>query len=245
MNSARQIIGIDCAVNPRKTGIASGLYQNARLNLLDVQVGVKGKSVASCIIDLWKQDYPLLLAIDAPLGWPQSMSASLSIHKAGDILPVGANSLFRRSTDEFVHAKLKKQPLDIGADRIARTAHAALGILQEMRTILSMDIGLSWNPKSNDRISAIEVYPAATLIAHGISTEGYKSEQQERVRIVGVMRHLFGLELSSELLISSCDALDSVICLIAGKDFIEHNVYPPEDLITAKKEGWIWFKSTP
>jgi hypothetical protein len=33
--------------------------------------------------------------------------------------------MFRRLTDDVIHARFGKRPPDIGADRIARAAHAA------------------------------------------------------------------------------------------------------------------------
>jgi hypothetical protein len=49
-----------------------------------------------------------------------------------------ANAMFRRTTDLFIQQKLKKTPLDVGADRIARTAYAALAILGTLRVELGM-----------------------------------------------------------------------------------------------------------
>jgi len=35
-------------------------------------------------------------------------------------------------TDDEIFARLEKRPLDVGADRIARTVHAALALLEEL-----------------------------------------------------------------------------------------------------------------
>lgn len=45
-----------------------------------------------------------------------------------------------------------------------------------------------------------------------------------------------------ELLLYNDNILDSAVCLLAAYDFITGDVYPPEILEHAKKEGWIWFK---
>ena len=45
-----------------------------------------------------------------------------------------------------------------------------------------------------------------------------------------------------EILEKNADALDSAVCLLAAKDFIEGNVYYPENISLAKKEGWIWVR---
>src|SRR5437016_7332440 len=44
--------------------------------------------------------------------------------------------MFRRVTDDVIYERLGKRPLDVGADRIARTAHAALRFLEELRGFL-------------------------------------------------------------------------------------------------------------
>jgi hypothetical protein len=61
-------------------------------------------------------------AIDAPLGWPKPLAETLIDHRAGLPIETPANAMFRRTTDLFIQRKLKKTPLDVGADRIARTA---------------------------------------------------------------------------------------------------------------------------
>jgi hypothetical protein len=36
------------------------------------------------------------------------------------------------------------------------------------------------------------------------------------------------------------NALDSVVCVLAAKDFLDDTTFQPESLELAKKEGWIW-----
>ena len=57
-----------------------------------------------------------------------------------------ANAMFRRITDVFIQTRLGKRPLDVGADRIARTAYAALAILAILRVELGIPIPLAWTP---------------------------------------------------------------------------------------------------
>ena len=101
-----------------------------------------------------------------------------------------ANATFCRTTDLFIQQKLKKTPLDVGADGIARTAYAALAILGNLRTELGMAIPLAWTPLDISPVAAIEVYPAATLLAHRIRSSGYKKHDQteERREIVEALR---------------------------------------------------------
>lgn len=57
------------------------------------------------------------------MGWPANMGQVLYNHNTGQLIDVHSNDLFRRETDKFIKKNLRKQPLDVGADRIARTAH--------------------------------------------------------------------------------------------------------------------------
>jgi hypothetical protein len=86
-----------------------------------------------------------------------------------------------RRTDASIKEKLGRQSLDVGADRIARTAHSALKILHQLSKRLSTQIPLAWHPRISG-IAAIEVYPAATLAAYGISARSYKESDAESAR---------------------------------------------------------------
>ena len=100
------------------------------------------------------------------------MSAKvLQRHWAGTALGVDSNALFRRETDRFIRDKLGKQSFDVGADRIAWTAHSALTLLSALRERLHAPIPLAWSPRICG-LCAIEVYPAATLKAHAICSRG-------------------------------------------------------------------------
>jgi predicted nuclease with RNAse H fold len=185
-----------------------------------------------------------LLAIDAPLGWPAELSTSLIDHTAGKEIPTEPNRMFRRATDRFVQAKLGKTPLDVGADRIARTAHSALALLGGLRKRLGKAIPLAWNTDIN-QLCAIEVYPAATLIARGIPANGYKRTEQmaERQNIIENLRADIDLSERTLKVHGSPDALDAAICVLAGGDFLRKRALGPDPAhrALAEKEGWIWF----
>lgn len=128
----------------------------------------------------------VLVELDAPLGWPEPLGRLLSSHSAGGSLGEQPNRLFRRETDRYVKQHLGKLPLDVGADRIARTAHAALALLNELRQRTGESIPLVWNEDYPERIGAIEVYPAGTLSAAGVRCSGYKEPAKvaERKEII-------------------------------------------------------------
>ena len=171
--SARTItvIGIDCAAQPKNVGLALGSWKLGRTTISETASARTWPEIVS-IIRAWVRR-PTLLALDAPLGWPASLGPALRGHAAGEAIESEANQLFRRETDDVVHAALQKRPLDVGADRIARTALAALRLLGDVRKDLKQPIPLCWAPRDLTRTQAIEVYPAATLKGRGLVHTGY------------------------------------------------------------------------
>jgi hypothetical protein len=167
------IVGIDCATDPKKTGLALGAVEGNQTVLLEVTAG-KSDSPGEPVHRWIRNSQQVLLAFDAPLGWPSDLGRTLAAHCAGEGTEIDTNELFRRKTDRFVARTLGKQPLDVGADRIARTAHSALTLLSELRTLTGSEIPIAWSPKLSQRIEAIEVYPAGTLKAHSLPDSGYK-----------------------------------------------------------------------
>jgi len=157
------IIGIDCATQAQKTGLAVGTWDGTAVSLHTITLGQKKQSLAHTIASWLPANMPTLLAFDAPLGWPADLGNQIVNHNVGDPLPVPPNTLFRRETDRRIWQRTSKLPLDVGADRIARTAHAALALLADLRQLTQEPIPLVWEPQLKHKVSAIEVYPAGTL----------------------------------------------------------------------------------
>lgn len=244
MSEYIKIIGIDCATEAQNIGLSLGIYGNNSITLKETRLGSKYTPVAETISSWICPNEKVLLSIDAPLGWPINLGQVLYSHSAGQGIDINANDLFRRETDRFVKRKLGKQPLDVGADRIARTAHSALKILNELRALTKKPIELAWCKENLADISVIEVYPAATLDCYGITSMGYKYKDQKSARkeiVKGLCSHIIMPE-NKEILEGNADALDSAVCLLAGKDFLDGDVYSPELFEIAQKEGWIWVK---
>ena len=238
------LIGVDCATDPRNVGYAFGTFSEQGTVVEQAALGTTKLSPAEAIADwLANRSGPTLLAMDAPLGWPEPMAQSLANHNAGDALAGTANDLFRRETDRFIRERIGKQSLDVGADRIARTAHAALELLESVRHLLQCPITLAWNP-AFDGLRAIEVYPAATLVAHGIESTGYKAAngQAARERVAQSVGSLIQIDAPIPAMESKSDALDAVICLLAAQDFLIGKAMPPNNHAPALKEGWIWVR---
>ena len=240
---AGRIIGIDFATEDSRTGLALATAADG-VRLREVRLPGHDQSVRS-ILEEWLTDSggAVLIAIDAPLGWPASLAASLTSHAAGEALEKSADDLFRRATDRFIKREVKKTPLDVGADRIARTARAALQLLGDLRTQLGAAIPLAWDPADVTEHAVIEVYPAATLKAHGIRETGYKKDREleRRREIVAALRKKIDVPADiDEELSRNPDKLDAAVCVLAARDFVTGRAMPPPDRRLAEREGWIW-----
>jgi predicted RNase H-like nuclease len=238
-----KIIGLDCATVDAKVGLALGVLEEGHLEIQHATLCTRERAAASVIAG-WVRDSQdrVLISIDAPLGWPKQLAETLINHNAGMAIETPANAMFRRTTDLFIQRKLKKTPLDVGADRIARTAYAALVVLGNLRAELGMSIPLAWIAGDISPVAAIEVYPAATLVAHRIRSTGYKKrdQTQQRHEIIAALRTKLTICESVPDLAQSADLVDATVCVLAGADFISGRAVGPEDRSIAEREGWIW-----
>jgi predicted nuclease with RNAse H fold len=240
-----RVVGIDCATEDAKIGIALGWVSDGVLEINRGHLCNKEQSAARTIAGWIKERAePTLIAVDAPLGWPTALSRDLQAHRAGAALPTEANDLFRRETDRFIKRELGKTPLDVGADRIARTAHAALRLLSELSAELGAPVPLVWEHTVMETAGVIEVYPAATLSSHGIRASGYKRPNQieERREILRALADVAQLPSDLSPFESSADTLDAAVCLVAALDFLLGHAVPPADQQLAEREGWIWVR---
>jgi len=230
------LLGIDCATNPRKTGLALGELREEVVHILQCATGTRDETPAMIAVN-WLRHYDeAIIALDAPLGWPKKMSDALPDHRAGLPIRVEANHLFRRITDIEIKERLNKQPLDVGANLIARTAVAALEMLEQIRRSTKRPIPLAWESKETERWRAIEVYPAATRIAHGAPDVGGS---------LGGLEKLLDRTAVLPAFMQSKDAVDAIVCSLAAADFLCGRAIPPVDYNTALIEGWIWAPPRP
>jgi predicted nuclease with RNAse H fold len=239
------LIGIDAATVREKCGYAIGELIDDVLHVKSAGV-LKSKhcpdALAAYVMPELVESQRVLLAIDAPLGWPAAAGVSLSAHLAGQVLKCAPDQLFHRATDEFVFKKQGRRPLEVGANLIARTAHAALKLLEDIRQKSGYSIPLVWT-LGFDGMGAIEVYPAASLRAWGVDFKGYRDSRDSRARLLkGLDRRIYMPPTLSEIVLGSVDALDACLCALAACDFLAGAVWEPEDPKVAPKEGWIWFR---
>jgi len=191
---------------------------------------------------------PALLAIDAPLGWPDPLRRALATHAAGELLTAPADrpqGLWRRVTDEAAHRETGRLPLEVGADRIARAAQAALTLLDAVRARVAAPIPHLLDPAPR---GAVEVYPAGLLAALGADAAGYKTDPDRRAALLDGPLHAAGLRLgpgARAAALSSDHGFDAALCVLAGADLLlgRSAPVPPEHRETAGREGWIHVRS--
>ncbi len=247
------LIGIDCATKPGDNGLARGHFDGQKAVIEEITRRRTQKEMEELVAG-WIKDSskPVLLALDAPLGWPQKFGRALVAHQAGQRIHKDANAIFRRVTDNCVQKNISKRPIDVGCNLIARTAVAALSFLKTLRKQTG-DIPLAWKIKPLARCAAIEVYPAATLKSRGwLPLESYKKNgegQRVRENIMDKIKDIMEFRNGTETIVTKDDHhLDAVLCVLAAADFVRGEVHKPEDEVhtpedeeAVRKEGWIWF----
>jgi predicted nuclease with RNAse H fold len=230
------LLGIDCATDPRKTGLTLGELGDGVVTISRCTICAKKHPPAALASEWLDRCDSVLIALDAPLGWPRALGARLQSHRAGAVLGREANELFRRATDDEIYGRLGKRMLDVGADRIARTAVAALELLDCLRREAGRPIPLAWAPNGDATWRAIEVYPAATRIAHGAADHGGSLEG---------LGDLLDCSTVEPAVLASKDAVDACVCALAAADFLLGRAVAPPHLETALVEGWIWAPAPP
>lgn len=251
------IIGIDCATRAENVGLAVATFTRGRVRVASLAVGDSSaelaRDLAPSIVTLMGNASPVVIAIDAPLGWPADLSDALREHRAGERLGTSGDvrDYVSRLTDREVHRLARTKPLDVGADLIARTAFAALELLAELRAKSGHPLPLLWGPGEVATSGAIEVYPKATFRSRGLVTKDYKSAKSSvftpprQALVAGLAKEIAIPDDLRQLAIASDHALDAVGCVLAGKDFLEGNVVRPKsdaERALAEREGWIWFR---
>ena len=241
------IVGVDCATQEERMGLARGsLDASGKLTVERVTLGTAGESAAASVSAWIERSARCVLALAAPLGWPAPLAEALAGHRAGAELQPSADELFRRQTDRQVHKLLGKQPPDVGADRVARTARAALALLAEVRELLRREFPLAW--RQAEESGAIEVYPAATLISRGVSGVGYKANTQPgrkaRRELLARLAKEADIRATRDVMIEDANLFDAMVCVLAGADFARGVCVEPDDPDLARREGHIWFRGS-
>lgn len=250
--SKTKLVGMDGASQRSKFGYALGYFDPGSAGVVVEQAGLLGdaeKPIPSRILPYLGAGGPVLVAIDAPLGWPDGLRQMVCGHVAGGAPPVDLkkDNCFRRHSDTEIQSV--KKPLEVAADRIARAAFEALRVLNELRTGSGLGLPLAWSPDVAGA-SVIEVYPGATLAAGGLAVGPYKgkNDRPARVQLLQELTRAGRIApLSAELTdraLGNADILDAMLCMVAASDFLLGKCKAPGAafLEQAQREGWIWVR---
>lgn len=142
----------------------------------------------------WEKE-KVLLCIDCPLGWPMAFQKGFK-NRGPSIAStenVDVDDVFLRLTDRVILQALKKRPLEVAADRLARAAVRTLHRLDEMNTNWSEQIAFNHQQLSQVTFRIAEVYPAATIAStKKLSTvKGNKSNAYRREYVAELLDALF------------------------------------------------------
>lgn len=257
------VIGVDCSTSPEKVGLARGTWSNGTLTVSEVTLGSKKpeRNWPLLVHEWLDNSADALIALDAPLGWPSALSRTLVDHQAGAPLSgdvtKDADLMFQRLTDRVIHRMIKKKPIEVGANLIARTARDALLRLDCLRQHLHIPDGISlaWAPGQCQGLKVIEVYPAATLLSRQLPIAGYKREirsakrnetsAQQRQRnernteiraarrvLISELRKVVDINTGDDVVTEMNkwdDIFDAIVCCVAARDFLSKEVISPQD----------------
>lgn len=176
-----------------------------------------------------------VVAIDAPLGWPDGFVAAVAAHHRGERWPsIELSPLRYRVTDLAVARQTRVLPLSVSTDLIAVCAFRAAR-LQRL---------LADRPARDGSGRLVEVYPAGALRVWGITAVGYKrgSGAAVRARIVDeVVRRSPWLTVDAAALRRRDHDLDALLCALVARAAATGRSAgpPPEHAAAARREGWI------
>lgn len=147
------LVGLDAAASIERCGYAFGRLTSNGICIDEARL-LEGPCETSESFERLAQvigrHESVVIAIDAPLGWPAVLGPTMSAHRAGQQLLPRRSALFRRRTDESVRRMTGKIPLDVGAEKIAHAAHQALDLLERLRILTSRPIPLARSPRRRD-----------------------------------------------------------------------------------------------
>lgn len=222
-------LGIDFAAQPKSTAASLVRWAPGRAEIKSLTVPADDNAVVALSVDADK------IGVDVPLGWPNSFIKAVGKHQVAEKWPSSTNHELRyRRTDVFVHSKTKRWPLSVSTDRIGVAAFRAARLIPKL--VHTKEVDRTGGAK------VVEVYPKAALLRWGLKPTSKKQTRELFAALLSATSTW--LRITDEMrpvLESNRDALDSLIAAIitraAALGLCE--LIPPEDLSSAKQEGWI------
>jgi len=212
-------LGIDLASQPKGTGAcvvewaAGSVVASPVPGLLDDRA-----------LGVWAGQADVV-AIDAPLGWPDEFVAAVTAYHRGEAWP-GSEllSLRYRLTDRTVASMTGVRPLSVSSDLIGVCAFRAARL--------------------RSMFPAVEAYPAGALRVWGLPATGYKGVRGAPVRreiVAGLLRRCPWLAVDEVTLIRRDHDLDALLCALVARAVATGRTHrpPPEVAEVAAREGWI------
>ncbi len=228
-------VGVDFAAKAKDTWEAVGTETSkGRLKITEIRGNISDEDLVE-IAGAGHQ----VIAIDAPFGWPDGFVSFVETYHMGRTpAPVQQVAFRFRTTDKGVHDRFHKWPLSVSTDRLGIVAHRLISLLSRLT---DCDIPPFW--KNGRTTTIIEVYPAATLLARGLSPKGYKAEAKVRRCLLREL-DAAGLEIPLDLAercIATDDALDAAVCAWTSYlYYLGETVGPPAGDMLVRHEGWIF-----
>lgn len=113
--------------------------------------------------------------------------------------------------------------------------------------LLGVELPLAWTPGPVDGVSAIEVYPAATLATRGLPSTGYKGPDAAAARRSMLSPIADEIEIpraARKRMVAVDHVFDAVVCVLAAVDFLRAPVIPVpvDERSRVRREGWIWVR---
>jgi predicted nuclease with RNAse H fold len=215
--------GIDLASQPKATGGCLVEWRAGR---------AVAQPVPGLLDDASLRDWAAradVVAVDAPLGWPDEFVAAVAAYHRGDPWPASdLLSLRYRLTDLTVASMTGVRPLSVSSDLIGVCAFRAARL--------------------RSMFPAVEVYPAGALRVWGLPATGYKGLRGAPVRreiVDGLRRRCPWLTFDEVALIRRDHDLDALLCALVARAVATGRTHPPpEDAAeVAAREGWIHLPS--
>ena len=222
-----RILGIDLAAQPENTGACVVEW------LPDRAVAAPAPVEDDALVE-FARDVDLV-AVDAPLGWPDAFVAAVHAHHSGVPWPAGPDSveLRMRLTDQVL-AATRFYPLSVSSDRIAVAAFRAARLAGRLAEGQPRD--------GSGRL--VELYPAVALYTWGLPYRRYKGTTGTELRGALVGRLCAAapwLDVDAAALCRRDHDLDALVCALVGRAAATgRTARPAEDQRDrARREGWI------
>jgi len=187
------------------------------------------------------QTHELVIAIDAPLGFPVAFSELLDGRATPSVDPTSAeidNPLAYRETDRHIYRTFRKKPLSASFDKLGNNATVAMVHTRRLATAGQLRVAPFDEPQKGIP-TAIEVYPA-------LLKQKRRSGDQSAAECISNVRALLPMGVSD-----GTDECDACLCALMALAYgyggqivgLPSMQAPTGGMAEIKREGWIFYAS--